>query len=174
MRAGQLRGEIPLSGNAVRWVTVPADFIRSIGDALERDFGETTASALLYEIGRASGKGYVDSAKKIGLEMKTVEDVKNLFRVLAEEFGWSTDHEFDVDFPGKFARIRWKNGVEARPGRRKALRCHIGRGILAVGAETLFGVPCDCIEVQCQAQGAPYCEVVVGEKEKIMAFAETL
>ena len=162
-----------LSAYGERFLLIPVKLIHSIEDRLTESFGPVTATSFEYEIGREGGIQYVHVARRVGLEIKSLSDVKKMASSLGTLDGWGKVEVIDFDFAKKFARIRWRNGVSVRNNKGRTPVCHFGRGILTGAVQEIFGRRCESIEVSCQGKGDGFCEAVVAPPAEIGRLADT-
>jgi predicted hydrocarbon binding protein len=165
---------VALTENGTRTVVVPESFFEALGVRLVKDFGPNAAENILYEIGRDAGRTFVRIAERdSGRRIESEAGIRALLRRFAD-FGWA-DIEFqELDVPGKYAVIEWKNGVGVPRGGSGFPVCHLGRGLLSGAAEVVFRSPCDAIETTCQAMRGDHCEIVVGVPDRVALVAEQL
>lgn len=172
IRVNPDKGTVEIRGQ--RFLLVPASFISAIEDRLIQDFGREIAATFLYEVGKTAGRSYVEMAKRLGFKTETSEDVRRILEKLGTLGGWARVELVKADMKARRAIIRWWNGVSVRDRKSEAPVCHIGRGLMAGGAEVIFGTGCEAIERRCEAMGHEFCEVVVGESEAVMNYVNEL
>jgi len=141
---------------------------------LIQDFGREVAATFLYEVGKTAGRSYMEVAQKMGLKTETAEDIRRVLEKLGTLGGWAKIELVKVDMMEKMGIIRWRNGVSVRDRKSEVPVCNVGRGLMAGGAEVIFGTECEAIERKCEAMGNEFCEVVVGESETVMNYVDEL
>ena len=153
-----------------RFLVIPIKLIHSIEDKLVRSFGPATATMFEYEIGKEGGAQYMRLATEAGFKTSSTEDVRKMFQQGGLS-GWGRIEVVEFDFGKKFARVRWTNGVDVRNSKGKKPVCHFVRGLLTGATQTLFGKPCESLEVTCQGKGDEVCEAIVGDAKTIGRLA---
>ena len=164
-----------MAGKDQRTVVVPETFFTALGARLVKDFGPNGAASVLYDTGRRAGRDFVLMAEKyLGESIRHEEEIRALILMFGREYRWADLTVKELDVPGKYAVIDWRNGVGVPSGGSRRPVCHIGRGLLSGAAEVFFDQPCDAIETQCQAMGADHCELIVGASDRVAKVAERL
>jgi predicted hydrocarbon binding protein len=158
-----------------RFLLIPVKLIHSIEDRLTQTFGPATATSFEYEIGREGGANYVRIAKKAGLNVKNLQDLRDL-QVLAERLGtlrgWGKQEIREFDTQKGLCRIRWTHGVSVRSKKGKTPVCHFRRGLMTGAIEAVLGSRCESLETSCEGKGDNYCEAIIGNPSAVALVAD--
>ena len=158
---------------------MPVIFLHSIKDDLANEFGSSTATSYVYNIGKKVGADILGLMKRMGekfpTQMNEITFNKSLpNRVLGIFAGSGTTEIKELDFDKKFVRARWRDGISVRSRNGKVPVCHFTRGALAGAVQEWFGVKCEALETHCEGMGDRFCEAVIGRPKDITRIAEEL
>lgn len=75
--------------------------------------------------------------------------------------GWGETLVVDLDSEKQIMKVNIRNAAQSsKYGQSDHAVDSFVRGCYASGAQVLFGVDCDCVEIRCRSQGSEFCEFI--------------
>jgi predicted hydrocarbon binding protein len=150
-------------------LSVPADHLPRLREALQREVGSDVAARVLHQVGRDAGADF-EARLRSRLDASPGElSTDDYFRELSETFeemGWGTLSSTRVH-PGLclIETSEWAEGDVNAPAREPS--CHFTGGVFAALLAALATAPIAVLEVACRTRGDDACAFLFGSEDAI-------